>query len=119
MRGFFIPRFAAPISWNSFGKGATMSQTSEGLRAADEGPRTFASAIAICLSGYVKFSGRAPRSEYWYFVLFTIIVSVVLNIIDAIIFGIGHGILSTIASLVLFLLGLPRAQTVLGQIRST
>ena len=83
-----------------------MSQTSGSLGAADEGPRTFTSAIAICLSRYVQFSGRAPRSEYWYFVLFTIIISVTANIIDAIIFGLGYSILSPIASLGLFLPGL-------------
>ena len=31
---------------------------------------------------YAVFSGRARRSEYWYFVLFHIIVSIVLAIID-------------------------------------
>src|SRR5260221_6541411 len=80
--------------------GETMSQISVG---ANEGPRTFASAIVICLNQYVKFSGRAPRSEYWYFVLFTVIVSIVANIIDAVIFGVAQGVFSVIASLALFL----------------
>src|SRR5260221_12206236 len=83
--------------------GETMSQISVG---ANEGPRTFASAIVICLNQYVKFSGRAPRSEYWYFVLFTVIVSIVANIIDAVIFGVAQGVFSVIASLALFLPGL-------------
>ena len=83
-----------------------MSQTIGTLRAADEGPRTFTSATAICLSRYVQFSGRAPRSEYWYFVLFTVIISVIANIIDVIVFGIGYSILSPIANLALLLPGL-------------
>ncbi len=28
---------------------------------------TFGEAINVCLSKYITFWGRAPRSEYWYF----------------------------------------------------
>jgi len=31
---------------------------------------------------YADFKGKATRSEYWYFVLFYIIISIVLSIID-------------------------------------
>ena len=31
---------------------------------------------------YADFNGRATRSDYWYFVLFTVIISIVLNLID-------------------------------------
>ena len=34
------------------------------------------------LKKYAVFSGRARRAEYWYFVLFNIIVAVVLALID-------------------------------------
>lgn len=34
------------------------------------------------LKKYAVFSGRARRKEYWYFVLFNIIVSIILGIID-------------------------------------
>jgi hypothetical protein len=30
-------------------------------------PRTFAEAVKVCFSKYVGFSGRASRSEFWYF----------------------------------------------------
>ena len=30
----------------------------------------FSSAISICFKKYFDFSGRASRSEFWYFVLF-------------------------------------------------
>ncbi|MFM2101863.1 MAG: putative cytochrome, partial [Bacteroidota bacterium] len=33
------------------------------------------------LKNYATFSGRARRSEYWYFVLFNIIISIVLGLI--------------------------------------
>ena len=39
----------------------------------------FTEAIRICFSKYADFSGRARRSEYWYFVLFSMIVSAVLS----------------------------------------
>ena len=33
------------------------------------------------------FSGRARRSEYWWFVLFSLVVSVVTTVIDGAVFG--------------------------------
>ncbi len=40
-------------------------------------------AISVCLNKYAVFTGRATRSEYWYFVLFLIIVSILSNFISA------------------------------------
>ncbi len=34
------------------------------------------------LKKYAVFSGRARRKEYWYFVLFNLIISIVLMVID-------------------------------------
>ncbi len=34
---------------------------------------------------YADFKGRASRSEYWYFVLFTIIIAIILSILDSMI----------------------------------
>jgi len=48
----------------------------------------FSESIKTCLSKYVTFSGRAARSEYWWFVLFFVVVSVVLGMIDRAIFGV-------------------------------
>jgi uncharacterized membrane protein YhaH (DUF805 family) len=46
---------------------------------------SFQDAVRVCLTQkYVDFSGRARRSEYWYFALFVVIVSVVAGIIDGI-----------------------------------
>jgi len=44
----------------------------------------FVQAISSGFSNYVKFSGRAIRSEYWYWVLFTVVGSIVAGIIDAV-----------------------------------
>ncbi len=39
----------------------------------------FVTAIKACFTKYVGFAGRAPRSEYWYFTLFLIVVSIALG----------------------------------------
>ncbi len=36
---------------------------------------TFTEAVSTCLSKYADFTGRARRSEYWWFYLFTLVVS--------------------------------------------
>lgn len=40
-------------------------------------------AISACFSKYATFSGRATRSEYWFFYLFYVIMYVVGAVIDA------------------------------------
>ncbi len=47
------------------------------------------------------FSGRATRSEYWFWILFTVILSIVAAALDGVI-GTG-GILYLISALVIFL----------------
>ena len=42
---------------------------------------TFQEAINSVFSNYANFSGRARRSEYWYFTLFNIIVSTILSVL--------------------------------------
>jgi uncharacterized membrane protein YhaH (DUF805 family) len=72
---------------------------------------SFQDAVRTCLQQkYVDFSGRARRSEYWYFFLFTIIVGIVAGIIDGILgtrgTAGGTGLVGAIASLALLLPGL-------------
>lgn len=45
---------------------------------------TFQEAVKTCLSKYVTFSGRASRSEYWFFYLATILIMIVASILDGI-----------------------------------
>ena len=41
---------------------------------------TFPDALrTVLLEKYIDFSGRAPRSEYWWFVLFVAVVNVVMG----------------------------------------
>ena len=42
----------------------------------------FGEAIASGFQNYVTFSGRASRSEYWYWVLFTVLGGIATAIID-------------------------------------
>lgn len=45
-----------------------------------------------CLKNYANFTGRARRSEYWFYCLAQMLVTIVALIIDSIIFG-GPGLL--------------------------
>ena len=58
------------------------------------------------LQKYAVFSGRSRRKEYWYFVLFNILISIVLAVIDRAIGSSGHGILGGIYSLAVLIPGL-------------
>jgi uncharacterized membrane protein YhaH (DUF805 family) len=54
----------------------------------------------LVLKKYAVFNGRARRSEYWYFVLFNVIVSIILKVVG---FGIGSPFLDSIYSLAVLL----------------
>jgi uncharacterized membrane protein YhaH (DUF805 family) len=49
---------------------------------------TFSESIQICFAKYADFNGRAKRPEYWWFVLFTVLVSLALSMISDIVSGI-------------------------------
>jgi uncharacterized membrane protein YhaH (DUF805 family) len=62
---------------------------------------------------YADFKGRSTRSEYWYFVLFSLLISIVLTLIDNTVINpslgiasqeaVQGGILSTVFALALLL----------------
>ncbi|QBR93557.1 DUF805 domain-containing protein [Nocardioides euryhalodurans] len=67
---------------------------------------SFADSVRTCLSKYVVFSGRARRSEYWWFVLFNILVGIVAAILDAVLgtgYDSGSGLIASLVSLALLL----------------
>jgi uncharacterized membrane protein YhaH (DUF805 family) len=64
---------------------------------------SFADAVRSALTNYVTFSGRARRSEYWWFVLFAGIAMVVALVIDG---ALGTQVVTVAAALALFLPGL-------------
>lgn len=53
---------------------------------------SFVGAVSAVLSKYVTFTGRARRSEYWWFVLFQIVATTVAMILDGVL-GITFGVL--------------------------
>jgi len=58
----------------------------------------FYSAVETCLFKYAIFSGRAPRSEFWYFILFRVLASIVSIVLDAFLFGKNFGFISSAVS---------------------
>ena len=62
------------------------------------------------LKKYAVFSGRARRKEYWYFVLFNIVISVILSAIDGMMGSYnaetGMGLLGSIYILAILLPGI-------------
>jgi uncharacterized membrane protein YhaH (DUF805 family) len=62
----------------------------------------FGSVVALCFNRYVQFSGRSPRAEYWFFALFTTLISIGASVVDAIWLN-GSPALATIANLAFFL----------------
>lgn len=48
---------------------------------------SFGTAISTCFSKYVTFSGRATRSEFWFFILFLWLGALVLTFVDSFLFG--------------------------------
>jgi uncharacterized membrane protein YhaH (DUF805 family) len=45
---------------------------------------TFQESVKVCFTKYADFSGRATRSEYWWFFLFIAAVSIVASFIGSI-----------------------------------
>lgn len=43
----------------------------------------FAAAVRRCLAKYFTFEGRAPRSEFWWFVLFQLLVMLAIGLLAA------------------------------------
>jgi uncharacterized membrane protein YhaH (DUF805 family) len=66
----------------------------------------FVTAVKTCFRKYASSKGRALRSEYWWWTLFTTIGSIVLTVLNGVIFGTSFeetGVLDGIFALVTFL----------------
>ena len=69
----------------------------------------FQTSVKTCFKKYADFSGRALRSEFWWFVLFSILGGIVTTIIDVMILGYSiesYGPVNIIFSVVLILPGI-------------
>ena len=68
-------------------------------------PMNFTDAVkSVITLNYANFNGRASRSEFWYFFLFNIVVSIVLGLVDNLI--LGFPLLQAIFGLALLIPGL-------------
>ena len=66
----------------------------------------FGTSIKTCFSKYAVFSGRASRSEFWWFALFGLIGGVVTAVIDVMILGYSaeaYGPINIIFTVITFL----------------
>ena len=61
---------------------------------------TFPAAVGSALRQYATFTGRASRPEYWWFYLFTVVVSLATSLIDE---AVHTDVIGLLASLALFL----------------
>ena len=59
----------------------------------------------LALSKYADFSGRSRRSEYWYFTLVNILISIALNVLTVVFSGISES-LAMIPSLLAIVISL-------------
>ena len=81
------PGYAAPAGYAAPG----------GSFAAAPPAPNFQQAISLCFSKYATFTGRATRPEYWWFYLFTFLLTQGLAVIETVVGS--PGVLSGLASL--------------------
>ena len=58
----------------------------------------FGDAISAGFYKFVALSGRASRAEYWYWMLFSVLVILAFTFVDIVVFGVSTGPLSTLAT---------------------
>jgi uncharacterized membrane protein YhaH (DUF805 family) len=66
----------------------------------------FTEAVRTGFAKYAAFTGRAARPEYWYWALFVFVVSIVLAIIDGLLFDSGIRVLQSLFDLAVLLPGI-------------
>lgn len=66
----------------------------------------FGDAIRSGFRNYITFSGRAARSEFWFWQLFVLLLSFAAGAVDGIAFGATSGLFGLVTSLVTFLPGI-------------
>ncbi|MFC3059864.1 DUF805 domain-containing protein [Paenirhodobacter populi] len=50
----------------------------------------FQTAVRKCFKDFATFQGRAPRSEFWWFMLFIFLGQIVFAVLDGLLFGRAH-----------------------------
>ena len=68
---------------------------------------TFSESITSCMGKYATFSGRASRSEFWWFYLFTQIVNWGISVATALMYGPNDPLIDIIPGLISIVFILP------------
>jgi len=89
----FLPIFIKPSGTNRFGVAVQ--------------PVNFGQAFSRCMAGYVKFTGRATRSEYWWFYLATFVIGFVVSFVVSFVSAASHVAAPPIGLIVTLLFLLP------------
>ena len=55
----------------------------------------FQNAVRKCFKDFATFQGRAPRSEFWWFMLFIFLGQLACSVLDRMIFGTGTFVTGT------------------------
>ena len=89
---------------NQVPAGATMSHHQPEVGPQGRPILSFGEAVKICFKKYFDFTGRARRSEYWWFVLFICLVRMVCSFIDGIlIFAVDMKFMDAASCVLLFI----------------
>ena len=89
---------------NQVPAGATMSHHQPEVGPQGRPILSFGEAVKICFKKYFDFTGRARRSEYWWFVLFICLVRMVCSFIDSIlIFAVDMKFMDAASCVLLFI----------------
>ena len=68
------------------------------IQASDQRPMSFGAAVSTAFRKYADFDGRATRAEFWWFILFTAVVSAALTAFNVVtpsgVFAIGSSLAS-------------------------
>jgi uncharacterized membrane protein YhaH (DUF805 family) len=79
----------------------------------------FPTAVRTCLRKYATFSGRARRAEFWWFVLFNLLGSLALGLVDAAVFGAQPGAASVFQPLFSLAMLLPNIAVSVRRLHDT
>lgn len=79
----------------------------------------FTTSVKRALSRYVDFAGRAPRAEFWWWILFTLLVQLATQTLDAAIFGTGPDAGQPISMLVSLGILLPNIAVAIRRLHDT
>ena len=84
----YIPRYCLNLTQKGIGGISMTSNTQQAM--------TFGNAISTCFSKFFDFKGRATRPEFWWFYLFTVLLSWGAILVEP------SQVLSSIINLILF-----------------